>query len=107
MFEHPIKKCAFKTDVPASLLTFDPLMPENFLSFSQKLTVKRRVVKKVAAMHRCKCACHLVNCKMMGIPCQWHLHAGLLHPGAFASLECQQDADPDMGSQHPETETGR
>ena len=46
MPDNPVSQRALKSNVATGFLGFNPLVPENFLAFRLKLTVKRRVLSK-------------------------------------------------------------
>jgi len=50
MIQHPVEQSPLETDITASLFAFNPFMSENFLLFSQKLAIKRRIFQKITGI---------------------------------------------------------
>ena len=50
VFQHPVEKSPFKTDVAAGFFAFNPLVTENFFPFGQEFTVESRILQKITGI---------------------------------------------------------
>ena len=85
MLHHPIKERPLEADVPPMLLTFIPLVTENFLPLCLKLPVEGGVLQQITCIAGCWVTRHYVKCKPFQRPKSIRA-TSLLHSGALASL---------------------